>query len=146
MGYFEDNEQTQEAFEVDENCQRWFKSGDIGQILSNGNLQIIDRKKDIIKLKHGEYVSLSAIEIKIMQSKFVDTVCVLPNSDSSYLICLIVPNRPQIVTLLKMENIELNEDFSVHILDSSIRRTMQHDIDKITSLIIFNYYLFSDIK
>ena len=34
------------------------KSGDIGQILPNGTLKLIDRKEDLVKLQHGEYVSL----------------------------------------------------------------------------------------
>ncbi|KAF3952176.1 hypothetical protein CMV_022247 [Castanea mollissima] len=33
-------------------------TGDIGQFHADGCLEIIDRKKDIVKLQHGEYVSL----------------------------------------------------------------------------------------
>ena len=36
----------------------WFKTGDIGQMEPNGTLKIIDRKKDLVKLQFGEYVSL----------------------------------------------------------------------------------------
>ena len=50
-------EQTAENFVV-EDGQRWFKSGDIGQMLPNGTLRLIDRKKDLVKLQMGEYVSL----------------------------------------------------------------------------------------
>ena len=32
---------------------------DIGQILPSGAIQIIDRKKDLVKLAHGEYIALS---------------------------------------------------------------------------------------
>jgi len=34
---------------------------DIGQFHPDGCLEIIDRKKDIVKLQHGEYVSLRKV-------------------------------------------------------------------------------------
>lgn len=40
---------------------RWFYSGDIGRFHPDGCLEIIDRKKDIVKLQHGEYVSLGKV-------------------------------------------------------------------------------------
>ena len=40
---------------------RWFKSGDIGDMDRDGVLRIIDRKKDLVKLQLGEYVSLGNI-------------------------------------------------------------------------------------
>ena len=46
---------------VDETGMRWFYTGDIGQFHPDGCLEIIDRKKDIVKLQHGEYVSLGKV-------------------------------------------------------------------------------------
>jgi long-chain acyl-CoA synthetase len=45
----------------DEKGMRWFYSGDIGRFHPDGCLEIIDRKKDIVKLQHGEYVSLGKV-------------------------------------------------------------------------------------
>ena len=56
-GYFKKDELNKESFFV-ENGKRWFKSGDIGEYDKTGSLKIIDRKKDLVKLQLGEYVSL----------------------------------------------------------------------------------------
>lgn len=47
--------------QVDERGMRWFYTGDIGRFHLDGCLEIIDRKKDIVKLQHGEYVSLGKV-------------------------------------------------------------------------------------
>ena len=47
--------------QVDEKGMRWFYTGDIGRFHPDGCLEIIDRKKDIVKLQHGEYVSLGKV-------------------------------------------------------------------------------------
>ena len=50
--------ETAKDFLTDKDGQRWFKSGDVGQVLPNGTIKLIDRKKDLVKLQMGEYVSL----------------------------------------------------------------------------------------
>lgn len=47
--------------QVDETNMRWFYTGDIGRFHPDGCLEIIDRKKDIVKLQHGEYISLGKV-------------------------------------------------------------------------------------
>lgn len=49
--------------QVDESGMRWFYTGDIGRFHPDGCLEIIDRKKDIVKLQHGEYISLGKVSI-----------------------------------------------------------------------------------
>jgi long-chain acyl-CoA synthetase len=56
-GYLELEEETKEAFTED----GWFKSGDIGEWDPNGQIKIIDRKKNLVKTINGEYIALEKV-------------------------------------------------------------------------------------
>jgi Long-chain acyl-CoA synthetases (AMP-forming) len=56
-GYYKNPTKTKEDF-FDEEGKRWFRTGDIGELHQDGVIRIIDRKKDLVKLQAGEYVSL----------------------------------------------------------------------------------------
>ena len=60
-GYFKLDSQTEEAYYTDKSGERWFRTGDIGEVFPNGTFKLIDRKKDLIKLQFGEYVSLGKV-------------------------------------------------------------------------------------
>jgi long-subunit acyl-CoA synthetase (AMP-forming) len=78
---------------------RYFCTGDIGQITPAGNLQIIDRTKDLVKLQMGEYVALSKVENALKSSKYTALPMVYATSSMSYAIALICPNVPNLKTL-----------------------------------------------
>lgn len=61
--------ETQESFKVDPDGTRWFESGDIGEVLPNGSLKVIDRKKDLIKLANGEFISLGQVRPVLCQQQ-----------------------------------------------------------------------------
>lgn len=106
MGYFKNEEKTKEDFSVDENRQRWFSTGDIGEFHSDGCLQIIDRKKDLVKLQAGEYVSLGKVEAALKNCPLIDNICAYANSFHSYVISFVVPNQKKLTMLAHQNGIE----------------------------------------
>merc|ERR1719163_1142121 len=78
-----------EEFSTDANGIRWFHTGDIGQITPDGCVQIIDRKKDLVKLQQGEYVALSKVENVLKNSLLVEVPMCYGRSDKDYCIALV---------------------------------------------------------
>uniref|UniRef100_A0A673A4V2 long-chain-fatty-acid--CoA ligase n=1 Tax=Sphaeramia orbicularis TaxID=375764 RepID=A0A673A4V2_9TELE len=99
MGYYKNDPKKQEDFFVDENNQRWFCTGDIGEFHEDGCLKIIDRKKDLVKLQAGEYVSLGKVEAVLKNCSLIDNICVYANSDEIYVIGFVVPNQKHLLAL-----------------------------------------------
>lgn len=56
--YYQNEEETKKAFTED----GWFKTGDVCTIDELGRFKIIDRRKNVLKLAQGEYVSPERIE------------------------------------------------------------------------------------
>ncbi|GAB2285169.1 Long chain acyl-CoA synthetase 8 [Dionaea muscipula] len=92
LGYFDNEEKTKEVYKVDETGTRWFYTGDIGQFHPDGCLEIIDRKKDIVKLQHGEYISLGKVEAALIASSYVENIMVHADPFHSYCVALVVPS------------------------------------------------------
>ncbi|KAG2701112.1 hypothetical protein I3843_06G029000 [Carya illinoinensis] len=93
VGYFKNEEKTKELYKVDERGMRWYYTGDIGQFHADGCLEIIDRKKDIVKLQHGEYVSLGKVEAALLVSPYVDNIMLHADPFHSYCVALLVASQ-----------------------------------------------------
>jgi len=70
--------------------ETYFRTGDIGQALSNGTIQVIDRKKDLWKGPQGEYVSLSKVEATLKLSPFVDMALAHGIVGGDYVVALVM--------------------------------------------------------
>jgi len=69
-GYYMMEEKTREEFDAD----GWFHTGDIAIWTSSGMLKIVDRLKNLVKLKGGEYIAIEAMEATYSQSVFVNGI------------------------------------------------------------------------
>ncbi|XP_043213778.1 long-chain-fatty-acid--CoA ligase 4-like [Amphibalanus amphitrite] len=100
MGYFKQPEKTKEEF-FESDGRRWFRTGDIGLIYPNGTIKIVDRKKDLVKLQAGEYVSLGRVETILSTSPFVDNMFVYGESSKNFVVAVVVANAKQLGLLAK---------------------------------------------
>jgi long-chain acyl-CoA synthetase len=71
-GYWNRPEETRDAFEGD-----WFKTGDIGNIDSEGFLSITDRKKDLIKTSGGKFIAPQPLENALKHNALVAEAVIL---------------------------------------------------------------------
>lgn len=71
-GYYKEKQLTQDLF-----VDGWLKTGDMGEIDSDGFLSIIGRVKDNFKTAKGQYVSPAPIENKLSVDPHIEQCCVV---------------------------------------------------------------------
>ncbi|CAI0463995.1 unnamed protein product [Linum tenue] len=84
-GYYKNPQLTTESIQ-----DGWFHTGDIGQILPNGVIKVIDRKKNLIKLSQGEYIALEHLENVFGITPIVDDIWVYGDSFKPTLVAVVV--------------------------------------------------------
>src|SRR5436853_4003272 len=71
-GYWQKPEETRAAF-----VDGWFKTGDVGNLDSDGFLSVTDRKKQLIKTSAGEFIAPQPIENSLKHNALVAEAVVL---------------------------------------------------------------------
>jgi long-chain acyl-CoA synthetase len=101
-GYLDNEKETKDAITTD----GWFMSGDIGQFNANGHLQIIDRKKNLVKTLNGEYIALEKLESIYRAATVVGNICVYASPEKTKPIAIIVPVEHALQKLAKANGVK----------------------------------------
>jgi long-chain acyl-CoA synthetase len=90
QGYWEMPEETRAAF-----VDGWFKTGDIGELDSDGFLHITDRKKDLIKTSGGKFIAPQPIE-NALKTNVLIAQAALIGDRRKYASVIISPHFPML--------------------------------------------------
>lgn len=110
IGYYMQEDKTKEVFRDD----GFFHTGDIGQFMDDGSIRIVDRAKNLVKLKGGEYIAVENMEMVYGNSKFVNAVdggiCCYGDGDMDRPIALMQISEPFVMEWAKENGV--SGDFS----------------------------------
>ena len=93
MGYYNKPDKTAEVMK-DINGKRWFRTGDVGKMVTGPNggkfLKITDRKKELLKTSGGKYVAPAPIENKFKEDFLIEQMMVI-GEKQKFVSALIIP-------------------------------------------------------
>jgi long-chain acyl-CoA synthetase len=113
------------AFDAD----RWFRTGDIGHIDSDGFLYITDRKKELLKTSGGKFIAPQPIENKLKTS-FLVANAALVGDRHKFASVLIAPNFAALEPWAKEQDIATTSRRDL-VTNPQVRAQYQALIDKI---------------
>lgn len=131
--YYKNPEETAKAFTED----GWFKTGDIATVDEMGRFSIIDRRKNVLKLAQGEYVSPERIEgVYLSNLNYLGQAFVHGDSLKTSLVAMfgVQPDvfAPFASKVLKKEIQPTDiESIKAACRDERVRSKIQADLDKV---------------
>ncbi|KAK2196950.1 bifunctional AMP-dependent synthetase-ligase/ANL [Babesia duncani] len=91
LGYFKNNSANAESF-----LDGWLLTGDIVELLPNGSIKIIDRRKNLFKLGQGEYLSPEKLEGILTNCRLITQAFVTGDSQEIYPVAIVVPDETEL--------------------------------------------------
>ncbi len=104
LEYWNNPEATKAAFTED----GFFKTGDIVEMLDEGFIKIVDRKKGLIVLDTGKNIASSKVEQAFSTSSHIDVAFAVGDS-RKFISAIIVPDFEEFITLFEQKNIEYDK-------------------------------------
>lgn len=124
-GYFKAPEKNKETFDE----EGWARTGDIGEILPNNALKIIDRKKHIFKLSQGEYIAPEKLENTFIQNPVFKNIFIYGDSLQDFIVAIVVLEKPEIEKLLDNEDITY-DNYDEYIKSDEMKKRLMKIFDE----------------
>ena len=132
-GYYRNEEETGKAMTPD----GWFCTGDIATVDSRGRFQIIDRRKNVLKLAQGEYISPERIEnIYLSHLSYLAMGFVHGDSMQTFLVAIFAV-QPDMFAPFASKILDRTVEatdmkaFSAACTDSKVRKAVMKDMDRV---------------
>jgi long-chain acyl-CoA synthetase len=122
-GYYNKPDATAETLASD----GWFRTGDIGEIDSEGFLRITDRKKDLIVTSSGKNIAPQFVENTLKTSRYI-TQIVIVGDKRNFPSALIVPNLENLKKCAAAKGVA-DSELMTH---PAILQEIQSDIDRLS--------------
>ena len=132
-GYYKNEEETKKAMLPD----GWFCTGDIATVDSRGRFKIIDRRKNVLKLAQGEYISPERIEnIYLSHLNYLAMAYVHGDSLQTFLVAIFAVQPDMFAPFASKvlsRTIEATDMEAIREAcdDQRIRKAVMHDLDKV---------------
>jgi long-chain acyl-CoA synthetase len=127
LGYFNKDNETREV--IDD--EKWFHTGDIGFIDSDGFLTITDRKKNIIVTSGGKNIAPQPIENQLVTCKFIEQAMIIGDK-KRFCSAVIVPAFETLEKWARENNIPYDNRRQLISLPV-VRQLFKSDIDNVNN-------------
>jgi long-chain acyl-CoA synthetase len=124
--YYKNKEETSSAFSED----GWFRTGDIGEISTEGYLKITDRKKDIIITSAGKNIAPQHVENVVKSSPYISQFVVI-GDQRKYLTGIVGLEKEDILELLDKHGIDRSASIEEISKNADIRNEIRSEIEKV---------------
>lgn len=111
-GYFKNAAETQKAFYPG----GWFRTGDAGEFDKSGNLSIVGRFKNLVKMSTGEYVSIEKIESDYATASVVSSIVIYLKPEFQSAIAIVVPKPDAMRIVIEKYHLDLDSKLGAHVL------------------------------
>jgi long-chain acyl-CoA synthetase len=123
-GYFNNPEATKEALEGD----RWFHTGDIGELDSDGFLRITGRKKELIVTAGGKNVAPAVLEDRLRANPLISQ-CMVVGDQKPFIACLVTIDEEAWPDWKKNHGKSADASVADLVDDDDLRAAVQSAID-----------------
>ena len=140
--YFRNPEETAKAVDAD----GWFHTGDICSVDELGRFKIIDRRKNVLKLAQGEYISPERIEnVYLANCGWIATAYVHGDSHQAFLVAIfgVAPDLfPAFASKVLGEKIEVGdvEALKAALKNKKVEKAVLKELDRVGKKNKFNSY------
>jgi long-chain acyl-CoA synthetase len=123
-GYFNNPEATKEALEGD----RWFHTGDIGELDADGYLRITGRKKELIVTAGGKNVAPAVLEDRLRANPLISQ-CMVVGDQKPFIACLVTIDEEAWPDWKKSNGKSADASVADLVDDEDLRAAVQSAID-----------------